>query len=97
MATDLQATLNRIASKSEVLLERYRALEADRDAALSEIETLRSRLAEAELQIQKLRMDYEYLQVARIVTPTREAAAKGQELLSAMVQDIDKCISQLMD
>lgn len=97
MANDLQATLGRIVSKSEVLLAKYQVLEADKRAADEEIAGLRAKLAEANAELAKLRRDYEFLQIARMVSPTPEAINQNQAILAKMVQDIDKCISQLME
>lgn len=97
MANDLQATLGRIVSKSEVLVAKYRALEADKRAADEEIAGLRAKLDEVTAELARLKRDYEFLQIARMVSPTREAITQNQAILSKMVQDIDKCISQLME
>lgn len=97
MASELQTTLDRIISKSEVLLERYKMLEADKVAVEKENETLRARLVAMDKELEQLRRDYDYLHIARLVSPTREEITKNQAILAKLVQDIDKCISQLME
>lgn len=97
MASDLQTTLERITSKAEVLVEKYNALESSKQAVEQENASLKERVASLERQIEKLEREYEYLQLARTVSPTREDIRKNQAMLAELVQDIDKCISQLME
>lgn len=97
MASELQTTLDRIISKSEVLMEKYKALESSKEAVEKENEALRARLTSLDKELAMLRQDYEYLQIARLVSPTREEINKNQAILAKLVQDIDKCISQLME
>ena len=97
MASELQATLNRIISKSEVLVERYKVLQGEKDAVEQENEELRAQLVRLNGEIEKLRRENEYLQMARMVTPTRESIAQSHAIFSKLVQDVDKCISQLME
>lgn len=97
MASELQTTLDRIISKSEVLMEIYKALESSKEAVEKENEALRARLTSLDKELATLRQDYEYLQIARLVSPTREEINKNQAILAKLVQDIDKCISQLME
>ena len=97
MATELQATLNRIISKSEVLLSKYSLLEEEKEAAERENESLRERLEAVTRELEKIKADYKYLQVARTLPASQEAAAAGRAVLAKLVQDIDRCISQLME
>lgn len=97
MASELQATLDRIISKSEVLLAKYRVLKGEKEAVEKENEVLRAKLTAMNRELEKLRQDYEYLQIARTVSPTRESITRNRATLAKLVQDIDKCISQLME
>ena len=97
MASELQATLNRIICNSEVLVERYKVLQGEKDAVEQENEELRAEGGRRNGEIEKLRRENEYLQMARVVTPTRESIAQSHAILSKLVQDVDKCISQLME
>ncbi len=97
MASELQTTLDRIISKSEVLVEKYKALESSKEAIEKENVALRAKLMSLEKELEMLKQDYEYLQIARLVSPTREEINKNQAVLAKLVQDIDKCISQLME
>ena len=97
MVSELQTTLRRLQAKSDVLLEKYHALKLEKEAVEQENDQLRSRLAQLDKEIEKLRLDYEYLQMARMITPTRESVVQSRAILAKLVQDVDKCISQLMD
>ena len=97
MVSELQATLRRLQAKSDVLLEKYHALKLEKEAVEQENDQLRSRLAQLDKEIEKLRLDYEYLQMARMITPTRESVVQSRAILAKLVQDVDKCISQLME
>ena len=97
MVSELQTTLRRLQAKSDVLLEKYHALKLEKEAVAQENDQLRSRLAQLDKEIEKLRLDYEYLQMARMITPTRESVVQSRAILAKLVQDVDKCISQLME
>ena len=97
MVSELQTTLRRLRAKSDVLLEKYHALKLEKEAVEQENDQLRSRLAQLDKEIEKLRLDYEYLQMARMITPTRESVVQSRAILAKLVQDVDKCISQLME
>lgn len=97
MASELQATLNRIISKSEVLVERYKLLKSEKEAVEQENGELKAQLTKLNAEIEKMRRDYEYLQMARMVAPTRESVAQSHAIITKLVQDVDKCISQLME
>ena len=97
MVSELQTTLRRLQAKSDVLLEKYHALKLEKEAVEQENDQLRSRLAQLDKEIENLRLDYEYLQMARMITPTRESVVQSRAILAKLVQDVDKCISQLME
>ena len=97
MVSELQTTLRRLQAKSDVLLEKYHALKLEKEAVEQENDQLRSRLAQLDKEIEKLRLDYESLQMARMITPTRESVVQSRAILAKLVQDVDKCISQLME
>ena len=97
MVSELQTTLRRLQAKSDVPLEKYHALKLEKEAVEQENDQLRSRLAQLDKEIEKLRLDYEYLQMARMITPTRESVVQSRAILAKLVQDVDKCISQLME
>ncbi len=95
MATDLHSTLERILSKSNVLIEKYHVLEKEKVEADQEIRKLQDTVVELTKEVEKLRQDNEYLRLARSIAPTREQLTEGKAIISQLVRDVDKCISQL--
>ena len=95
MANELQQTLARIINKSNILVEKYRALEN----ANSELESEKKQLVEQIEQIkrdnEKLSQEIEYLKMARIVAPNLDDVENARTTISTLVRDIDKCIAQL--
>ncbi|MDO4510267.1 MAG: hypothetical protein Q4B68_00435 [Bacteroidales bacterium] len=95
MASELQDTLARITTKSKVLVDKYHVLSAEKER----LEQLTVRLQE-EIEVlrkenEQLKTDNEYLTLARNFVPNSEKAAEAKKLISSLVRDIDKCISQL--
>ena len=97
MASDLQNILQRIANKSEVLLERYRALVEEKKSVDSENAELKSDNVRLQGEIQRLRQENEYLRMARTMAFTTEQLEQNKARISKMVRDSDKCISQVTD
>ncbi|MBQ7941142.1 MAG: hypothetical protein IJ328_01875 [Muribaculaceae bacterium] len=95
MTTDLHSTIERILSKSSVLVEKYHALEIDKANAEQEIIQLREEIAVLRKELEKLRQDNEYLRIARSIAPSYEQLAESRSIISQLVRDVDKCISQL--
>lgn len=97
MASDLQNILQRIANKSEVLFEKYRALVDEKKSLEEEISALRSENADMHQMLQRLRQENEYLRLARTMAATPQQLEQNKAKIAKMVRDIDKCISQLTD
>lgn len=97
MASDLQNTLRRIAGKSEILIEKYRALTAEKRKVEAANEELRSRNESLRKEVETLRRENEYLRLARTISATPEQAQANRSRIAKIVRDIDKCISQLTD
>lgn len=95
MATDLHSTINRILNKSNVLVEKYQALEAEKVNAELKIKQLHEEIAVLKKELEKLRQDNEYLRMARSIAPSYEQIEESRSIISQLVRDVDKCISQL--
>ncbi len=95
MATDLHSTIERILSKSSVLVEKYHALEVEKVNAELKIKQLQEDIATLNKELEKLRQDNEYLRMARTIVPSYEQLAESRSIISQLVRDVDKCISQL--
>ena len=95
MAADLHSTIERILSKSGVLVEKDQALEKERVNAEQEISRLRNEIQKLKKEVEQLRQDNEYLKLARSIAPSYEQLAESRAIISQLVRDVDKCISQL--
>ncbi len=97
MDSELQNTLERLIGKSKVLVEKYNALKAAKEAVDKENAELKAAIAAMGAQIERLQQNYDYLKIARTVSTNREELDRNRNMLGKLVQDIDKCISQLME
>ena len=97
MASNLQDTLQRVVNKSEILIEKYRALLEEKRRVDAANESLNSKNVALEKEIERLRQENEYLRLARSISLTPEQTEANRARISKLVRDIDKCISQLTD
>ena len=97
MASNLQDTLQRVVNKSEILIEKYRALLEEKRRVDAANESLSSKNVAVEKEIERLRQENEYLRLARSISSTPEQTEANRARISKLVRDIDKCISQLTD
>ena len=95
MANELQQTLTRIINKSNILVEKYHALEKANDELVSEKEQLLKEIEQIKRDNEKLTQEVEFLKLARIVAPNLDDVEKARTTISTLVRDIDKCIAQL--
>lgn len=95
MAVDLHSTIERILNKSSVLVEKYHALEAEKVNAELKVRQLHEEIATLKKELEQLRQDNEYLRMARTIVPSYEQLAESKSIISQLVRDVDKCISQL--
>ena len=95
MATELQATLERIMSKCTVLLENYEVLKTLNSELQTSLEKAESELQSLRAENERMAIDLKFMKIAKNVAPTASEAKAASEMLSKMVRDIDKCISQL--
>ncbi len=97
MDPELQDTLKRLIGKTEVLVEKYNALKSEKEAVDKENARLKAGLASMTERLEKLQQDYDYLKLARTISTNRDEVNRNRDMLGKLVQDIDKCISQLME
>ena len=95
MANELQQTLARIINKSNILVEKYHALESANAELASEKEQLVEEIEKMKRANELLHQENEYLKLARLVAPDLRDVEKARTTISTLVRDIDKCIAQL--
>ena len=95
MTTELEVTLARITSKTSVLLEKYRSL-AERNAELSrQLESMEQERNDLRARLEQALRDKEYLTLSHTIAPSADDVHRAQIIVSRLVRDIDRCISQL--
>ena len=95
MAESLSEIFERLLSKQQILVERYRALEEKLNAADEANQKLAEENRKQKVLIEKLETANQYLRIARRIAPDQEAIGKSRELIARLVRDVDKCIEQL--
>ena len=95
MANELQQTLTRIINKSNILVEKYHALENINSELVSEKEQLIKEIEQIKRDNEKLSQEVEFLKMARVVAPNLDNVDYARATISTLVRDIDKCIAQL--
>lgn len=95
MANELHDTLARIIGKSNVMVERYRAMAAAKEKTDQENAEVKAENEKLRMEIERVKRENEYLRMAHTIAPTPESVAKSKSMISKIVRDIDKCINQL--
>lgn len=95
MAPSLNERLDRIAVKADLFAAKYNKLVAAKRESDRRIDELLHQLEEQSIEIASLRRELEYQRVAAAIAPTREAVENSRAVLSELVREIDKCISDL--
>ena len=97
MATDLHETLQRVARKAQGLTDRYNALLSEKRAADVRIAELMATVEALRKQVESLTRQNEYLTVVTTAIPSRSDVERSRAVISRLVREIDKCISDLSD
>ena len=95
MASELQETLARIVTKGEVLVEKYHVLSAEKERLEKIVAQLQEENENLKKENNQLLTDNEYLTIVRKIVPDSEHLGEAKNMISSIVRDIDKCISQL--
>ena len=95
MASDLAEQLERISDKSRLLLIRFGELQKRNAALTSELQDMRATLVARDAEIEKLRLELEYLRIATNIAPDSKEAVYAT--ISDLVREIDRCITDLME
>ena len=92
---ELKDRLHSLAGKVETLRQRYVALRSEKKEMERQIERQELEIARLEKEVNQLKIDNEFLRVARSIPSNPEAVARYKGQISKMVRDIDRCIKQL--
>ena len=97
MASDLAEQLERISDKSRLLLIRFGELQKRNAALTSELQDMRATLVARDAEIEKLRLELEYLRIATNIAPDSKSKEAVYATISDLVREIDRCITDLME
>lgn len=97
MAADLLQLTQSISAKHGELSRRYLAVVEERDVALSRIADLEYTVRQQAQTIERLTQQVEFLTVVNTAMPDRDDIEKSRAILSGLVREIDKCITDLTE
>lgn len=95
MASELHDTLSRLQRKSAVLIEKYQALLVQNQQLSQQVEQMTESNQQLQARVEQMEQDNKYLRMAHTIAPSPEAVSQTRALISKLVRDIDRCISQL--
>lgn len=97
MAGNLKHRLDSLKTKAEILTSRYRRLAEEKRAADMTIAELRLMVERQQKEMAVLKQKIEYLSVVTTITPRREDVERTRSMLSELIREIDKCITELTE
>ncbi|MDE6654739.1 MAG: hypothetical protein K2K05_00980 [Muribaculaceae bacterium] len=97
MAFDYENTFKRIIAKTEIIEQRYLKILETLDAANARIEELERLNAAKDRELEQLKVKNEYLRMATTIAPTRDQMEGARAMISGLIRDIDRCITDLSD
>jgi chromosome segregation ATPase len=96
MAEDFQQQLERLATKSRLVVEKYNAVSNQKAQLEAEVAELKSQISADKAEIDKLRVEVEYLKVATILS-SKDDTKQVKDVISNLVREIDRCIMDLTE
>lgn len=97
MAGDIHQQIVSIKAKSQVLVERYRAIGQRLDKALQTIAELNGLIAEKDRRLAQLESEVRFLKNSVSLVPAAADVDETRLMISELVREIDKCIRDLSD
>lgn len=95
MAGELQKKIDRVNTKTQLLLDRYTILLQRRESDLAQIAELQAEIETLRKENGRVQQENDFLKIATTIAPTRNDVNSTRELLTRLVREIDKCITDL--
>lgn len=95
MAVNLQQRIEKIEAKAALIVECHERLRKAKDAADERISELEATVTALRRELEARDRQIEYLKVASVLTPDHSDVEATRAMLSELVREIDKCITQL--
>ena len=93
MAESLSEIFERMLQKQGIVIEK--ALQEKCGQLMEENSSLAAELEAQKKEIQQLKLENDYLKIARSIAPDRETLENSRRVIAKLVRDVDKCIEQL--
>lgn len=87
--------IDRVNTKTQLLLDRYTILLQRRESDLAQIAELQAEIETLRKENGRLQQENDFLKIATTIAPTRNDVNSTRELLTRLVREIDKCITDL--
>lgn len=97
MAGNLQDTIESIKAKVRVVIDRQTLLLKEKEEVEARVLMLEEVIDQQRKEIERLRLETEYLKIAATLSPSREDVEHTRVVLSGLVREIDKCITDLTE
>lgn len=97
MAITLEQQLESVRRKSRILIEKYNAIVVSKNLVNEKNLALEAENERLRKENELLKRDNNYLKIARSVAGTSGEIEDCRRILSKLIRDVDKCISQLND
>ena len=97
MAGNLQETIESIKAKVRVVIDRQTLLLKEKKEVEARVLMLEEVIDQQRKEIERLRMETEYLRIASTLSPSRDDVERTRVMLSNLVRDIDRCITDLTE
>ncbi|MCC8176551.1 MAG: hypothetical protein LUC85_00100 [Bacteroidales bacterium] len=95
MADNLQKTIDRLAAKAQLLVDRHNALSKAYATATEKIDELEATNRTQRGRIEALEQENMYLKMASTLKATPADKEETRRLLTKLLRDIDQCINDL--
>ena len=95
MPGELKQTIERVSNKAKILVARYHVLLESKPQADARILEQDAMILAQKKEIESLRQQVEYLQIATNVIPDNSQTERTRTLISTLVREIDRCINDL--
>lgn len=87
--------LPKIQAKAQVLAERFLLVKNQRDEARSQCADLEQEIYRLKSRLQEAQTEIEFLKISHKIAPSEQDTRQAQELMESLVKRIDKCIKRL--
>lgn len=93
----MDSVLANLVNKVKVLAEKYHKLFLAKEQADRKAAALEQALIEREREVERLKGEIQMLRTAAVLAPNKADVERTRTMISELLKDIDRCISDLQD